>query len=118
VIAHVDVLRPVQIWAGYGKSAASFAANCRPRKVQVTVLVAQRGDAHQFGTVYSTIKMVAQHEVELKDFNGYQNLPIPNNDIPADKAGLTFVVVKLVSFYPGTKYKDTLISEISNYNQQ
>jgi hypothetical protein len=114
MIAHVDATKPVRIWAGFGKTPAIWAANCRPRKIQVTVLVAQRVGAHQFGTVFSMLKVAAQQEIELKDINGYQNLSLPKTDIPEDKAGLTFVAIKILSVYPGTKYKDTLISEISN----
>ncbi len=114
VIAHVDVLRPVRIWTGFGISKALFAANCRPRKIAVMVLVAEETSPHQDGTAYVNIKIVAQHEVELKDLNGYQSLPIPENNITDEKRHLTFLAIKILTVYHGTKYKDTLISEISN----
>lgn len=114
VIARVDLTKPVRIWAGFGHSLDYFKKNARPRKVLVTVLRAERGDAHQFGTVYQNIRAIAQGETELQDMNGYQALDLPSFDVDEDMAGLGFVAVKILSVYPGTKYKDALISEISN----
>ena len=81
----LDVNRPVEIWAGYGKSEALFYANNRPRKLRVCVLSA-RGwgnwvdphDMSQTSHGYSDLTVVATHTVELKDINDYQPLELPD----------------------------------------
>ena len=79
----LDPTKPVRIWAGYGKSPELFAANGRPKRLQVAVLRlrAAKPDAHD-ATGCSTSKyvepvVVARHEVDLRDFNGYQALSLP-----------------------------------------
>jgi hypothetical protein len=80
----------------------------------VTVLVAERLSHTQDGTVYMNIKARAQIEIELKDFDDYQPLPLPPFKLAANEENLSFVAIKILSVYPGSKYHDTLISEINN----
>jgi hypothetical protein len=113
VIAMIDTKKPAEIWGGYGKSERLFYANNRPRSVKVYTLVSTRGFAPQVGTAYADIKVLASIEVELKDFNGYQPLPLPQYQ-PGQNSGRTFVAVEILSVYRGTKYRDTCITEIRN----
>ena len=79
----LDLSKPVRIWAGYGRSPKLFAANGRPKRLRVTVLRLRRGeiDGHDATgcshSHYEKPVVVAAHEVELLDHNGYQELPLP-----------------------------------------
>jgi hypothetical protein len=114
LVVRVDATRPVRIWAGFGQSKDYFQKNARPHKVQLSILVAERSAANQRGTTYLNLKVLAQAEAELKDINGWQTLPLPPARLGANDGGLCFVAIKILSVYPGSKYKDTLISEIGN----
>jgi hypothetical protein len=113
VMVKVDVSRPISIWTGLGKSPALFAANARPRKVAVWVLAADKALAHQFGTGYAGIRVLARGEVELADKNEFQDLSLPKFDLPEGSAA-TFLVIQILSVYPGKKYADCCISEVVN----
>ena len=79
----LDLTQPIRIWAGYGKSPEQFAANGRPKQVEVTVLRlrAAEPDPHDAtgcsSSTYVEPMAVAGHEVALRDFNGYQALTVP-----------------------------------------
>ena len=80
----LDLSQPIRIWAGYGKSPEVFAANGRPKRVQVPVLrwrAAEPGPHDATGCSSSAFVepvVVASHQVALRDFNGYQALPAPS----------------------------------------
>ena len=70
-------------------------------------------------------KLSAKKKLTLKDINDWQPLDLGEyNEVDEwyykklDSYELqesnTFLAVQILSVYPGTKYKDTLISEISN----
>ena len=151
----LDLDRPVRIWAGYGKSPDLFEANARPKRVRVTVLrlrLRRDPDAHDatgcsFATYVEPVE-VAEHEVALEDFNGYQTLPVPEFEVEhydeypmewlmmdgterylhqqrVDAAEASpyepepweyayLLKLTLLEVYPGTRYDDTVISEIGN----
>jgi hypothetical protein len=111
VLAHVDPANPVRIWGGLGKSPALYAANSRPRKVRVTLLQGKRGDISEVGVIFTDLVAIGQHEVELKDTNGYQDLPLPKATLDPN-AGGTFVAIQILSVYRGAKYHDTCVCEI------
>ena len=155
VVPHfLDLTEPVRIWAGYGKSPELFAANGRPKRVQVTVLRvrAAEPDPHD-ATGCSTSKyvepaVVAGHEVDLRDFNGYQALPVPEFQLeyylkypmdwllmdgtermryqervdagevaPFERRPTEYAYLlrlTLLEVYPGSRYADTVITEIGN----
>ena len=79
----LDLTGPIRIWAGYAKSPELFAANDRPKRVQVTVLRVRAAepdprDATGCSTAtYVEPVVVAGPEVDLRDCNGYQALPVP-----------------------------------------
>ena len=81
----LDLNRPVELWAGYGKSETLFYANNRPKKVLVSVLKAkgwgdwfEAHDATGCSGGYGAFQVAASHTVLLKDFNGYQELKLPH----------------------------------------
>lgn len=120
--ACLDLNKPVEIWAGYGKSSAIFAANSRPKRIRVIVVSAKYAGASQYGTNYSDLQAVAEQEVTLKDLNGYQTLPIPafkRETYYWAEQGQSrdfdyFLAIEIVDVYKGAKYADTCISEVRN----
>ncbi|QSQ21158.1 hypothetical protein JY651_39135 [Pyxidicoccus parkwayensis] len=113
LLASVEQGSPVRIWAGFGKSDKLHAANARPRKVRVSVLQTRSAEANQVGFSYSGLTVVATGEVELKDVNGYQELKLPAFKADAKAKG-TFVALEVLSVYPGAKFEDLCISEVSS----
>jgi hypothetical protein len=85
----------LRIWNGYQKSKELFARNSMPRKIRVTVLDPTGGE-------------VTSRDAELQQTWGAQIVVL---DIPA-KRGLSAVRITIGSVYPGTKYKDTCISDV------
>ncbi len=119
VIARIDTRKPLEVWAGLGKSEKLYRENGRPRRVNVMVLQATDCEVNQYSTVFREIRVLARRTVELRDVNGYQALPLPDfkpQKIKASEAcldqGRTFVAIEILSAYPGTKYRDTCVSEI------
>ena len=98
--------RRAKIWAGYGKSPELFRANNRPKLIRVYQLEMEGvANDNSFIVRNST-------ETTLRDFNGFQPLPLPpffdgGDDVP----GYGFAI-EILSVYPGTKYHDTPISEV------
>ncbi len=117
LVVKIDASKPAEIWAGIGASPALFKANNRPAKVRIYVLAGVETDlarGAQYSMMrYSNLKVVAKHEAELKDINGYQPLPVPKYIMPAD-ADTTFVAIEILSVYKGSKYRDTGITEVRN----
>lgn len=118
VIARVDTQKQLEIWTGLGKSEKLYRENGRPRKVNVYVMQAADCEVNQYSTVYTNVRALARHTVELKDANGYQPLPLPGykplkaKRSPGCDQFITFVAVEILSVYPGSKYRDICISEI------
>ncbi|MYB51180.1 MAG: hypothetical protein F4X77_03110 [Acidobacteriia bacterium] len=83
----LDLTQPIRIWAGYGKSPELFAANGRPKRVQVTVLRLRAAEPDPHGatrcssSAYVEPVAVAGHEIALRGFDGYYALPIPEFQI-------------------------------------
>lgn len=119
VVAHINTARPSEIWTGFGASEKLHQANAVPRKVIVYVLESSGcACGQQCGDVYSGIRVLAKGEADLKNKNGYQQLPLPKHDLKPWKEGdppsASFVAIEILSVYPGSKYQDTCISEIRN----
>jgi len=113
--------KPLKIWAGYGKSNATFITNNRPKKVRVVVISAETHDFSQNDEWYRTLKVVKDSVVILKDLNGFQNLFLPtfkeesyfSQDRKEDVPYNYLLGLEILEVYPGTKYDDTCITEIS-----
>jgi len=125
LIVRVDTTKPVFISSGYQKSSDLFKKNSRPRAVRVWVLEATSAEPNQFSVVYSQVKTIAFQEDELIDSFGQQLLPLPLHTLSTiasvsdDSASEvshseSFVAIQILTVYPGTKYLDTCISEVSN----
>jgi len=84
----------LRIRNGYQKSEGLLKANSAPKDVRITILAAGREVTHT--TVALDRKM------------GWQDVVMP---LPAG-AGLSAVSLQVDSVHPGTKYKDTCISDI------
>jgi len=80
-----------RIWAGYHKSKDVYRKNARPRRIEV--IVSDEGEETVF-------------EVELKDTRSAQTVLF---DQPLRADSLKIV---LSTFYAGTKYKDTCITDV------
>jgi hypothetical protein len=103
---------PLEIWAGYGKSAKLHAANPRPRQIEVLVLARGPMVPVDPGTPYQDNRVIARRVVELADLNGYQPLPLPELPAGTADADRAFIALRILSVYPGTKWEDTCISEV------
>ncbi len=119
VIARVDTREPLEIWTGLGKSEKLHRENGRPRRVNVCVLQAVDCSVNQYSEIFTDVTVLARHTVELKDVNAFQPLPLPLHKPLKAKPSpacldqiTTFVAIEILSVYPGSKYRDTCISEI------
>lgn len=119
----VDPVRKVEIWAGLGASDMLHRMNTRPKEVRVHVIRAAPTGAAQTGYNHENVSLVASRVVVLKDLNGFQPLPVPafKKDV-FKKDGNEWeykywLLIELVSFYPGSKYADTCLSEIRNVRE-
>ena len=107
-----DSSRPIKIRTGFALSDALFKANNRPRKVRIYALSPARSDATQIGLLYSDWQVLTRKEFELKDLNAWQTVQLPAHK-PSETSG-SFIAIEILSVYKGTKYDDTLISEVMN----
>jgi hypothetical protein len=122
IVPCLDLKKPVKIWAGFGKSDAIFISNSRPKKIRTVVIRTPHGDAIQDGTVYKDLTLIAEETASLTDKNGYQNLPVPKfkietylpKDFDQKIEYQYFLGIEILEVYPGSKYEDTCISEITN----
>jgi hypothetical protein len=121
----IDLNSSVEIFAGYGKSEALRLANSRPKNINVHVirLKTKQGGASQCGTQYENLIKVVSRQVLLQDVGGFQKLIIPPFKREKYKSEnqdwdyTYWLMIEIVDVYPGTKYKDTCISEIRNFQQ-
>lgn len=124
VIAWVDVKRPVRIWTGFGKSQKTWETNNRPKDIKIFIIQGEVVGQSVNGPNYK-MKVIGEKKLTLKDINDWQPLDLGEyNEIDVGyykkldsyelQKSNTFIAVQILSVYPGTKYKDTLISEISN----
>ncbi len=123
VVVPVDATEPVRIWVGYGKSQRLWERNSRPRKVRVWVLQARKFGVNENDRNFEDIRVLVSLVAELRDLNGWQDLPIPEFEpLPMDSedsdnlsvGSTTLVAIQILSVYPGSAYTDTLITEIGN----
>jgi hypothetical protein len=130
----------VEIWAGFGKSNASYYSNNRPKIVKVFIIM----ELSFLGYDPDVRKLIPLEEkiIELKDINGFQQLKIPLFTDPVEsvksstdktqfrlninvknksenlyKNSLGFshsfkLGIQILSAFNGEKFKDTCISEI------
>lgn len=107
-----DSRQSIRIRPGFAMTDALFKANNRPRKIRVYAISPHKGDVTQMGLLYSDWKVLTQKEFELKDSNSWQSIQLPGHK-PSDTYG-SFIAIEIVSVYKGSKYDDTLITEVMN----
>jgi hypothetical protein len=110
VLLPLDTSKPIRIRAGFAKSPALYAANNRPRDVKLYVVSTGGLDATQSGAIYENLSVVLTHSVRLADRNEFQIVTLP----PHTPGNHSILAIEILSVYRGTRYRDTLISEISN----
>lgn len=122
MITKLDLSKKLEIHSGFGKNQALFAANNRPKTINLHIVRAlpQGGGQSQCGSNYHSLKIINSSKVILKDVNQFQPLPM----VPFKKETYLFqgeqwdyeywLMIELVDVYPGTKYQDTCISEVRN----
>jgi hypothetical protein len=115
LLARVDFSKPIKIFAGLGLNKNLFLANNRPKEIRVYIIeIGNIDDKSQIPT-YQKLKIKGTHNVELKDLFGFQNLNIPKYTLKKNNIGNKHIIgIEILSVYKGTKYSDTLISEVTN----
>jgi hypothetical protein len=113
----------LQIVNGYSKSPDRFAQNGRVERVEV-VLLGQGWNPPVQGSYNAALPVLGRHEVTLTDVRTPQPLPLPEWSVPADWAPdvpsgwnvaeqvPTFVALRILSTYAGSKWEDTCLSEV------
>lgn len=103
---------PIRIRPGFALSDALFKANNRPRRIKVYALNSTGRDTTQVGLLFWDWTVLTSKEFELKDSNAWQTIQLPAHS-PA-KESVNFIAIEILSVYKGSKYDDTLISEVMN----
>jgi hypothetical protein len=115
LLATLDFSKPIKIFAGLGLNKKFFEANNRPKEIKVYVIEIGKIESGAQIPSYNHLKIKETHTIELKDTFGYQPLNIPKYKLKNNSNGNKHIIgIEILSVYKGTKYSDTLISEISN----
>ncbi|TGM98983.1 NADase-type glycan-binding domain-containing protein [Leptospira dzoumogneensis] len=122
LIAIVDIRKPIKIWIGFGRSENSFFENNRPKRIRIHAFEAQGFSFGLDNVNLHNNKLLGSSEVELNDVNDYQKLTIPiyqlkgisNESTGFEKHFYSFIAIEILEVYKGSKYSDTLISEVQN----
>ncbi|NBC28828.1 MAG: hypothetical protein GVY29_02425 [Spirochaetes bacterium] len=136
ILVRIGESKGAEIWTGFGLSDRLHRRNGRPRELRVHVLQALTGAANQYDLTMGHLVKLAEGEVELKDVNGWQELPLPTFEpirdrrevetalrtffeavppnllVPEHLEAPIYLGLEITSVYPGTAYNDTLISEV------
>lgn len=110
VLLPIDTSKPIRIRAGFAKSQALYTANNRPRDIKLYVISAGKFDATQSGVIYENLSVVLTHSAALADRNEFQTIVLP----PHTAGQHSLLAIEIRSVYRGTRYRDTLISEVTN----
>jgi hypothetical protein len=136
LLVRIGQAERVEIWTGFGLSDRLHGRNGRPKRVRVHVLQPLTGAANQYDLTMGFFLKLAEGEEDLKDVNGWQELPLPDYEPLSDRAGVEaalepffedvppyllvpehlgtpiYLGLEILEVYPGTAYEDTLISEV------
>jgi len=106
---------PTKIFNGFGGSKPLYFANNRAKKIRVYILepkkIIAEIEADGQGAYAVDSKVIAKHEVELKDVYGWQALPLPKYDNKKQRP--LIVAIEILSAYKGKKYEDTCIAGVN-----
>ena len=121
----LDFDKTVYIWTGYGKSENLFYANSRPKKIRLCIIRGQDPGITQYGIVWEELVVISENEADLEDMNFYQEIVVP--EFKVDSFYFTpfdqvipyeyFLGLEILEVYPGSKYEDTCISEITSMDK-
>ena len=118
----VDFEKNVHIWSGYGKSEKLYYANSRPKKIRLCIVRAQEQGYAQYGTWWEKLVVIAENKAELKDTNYFQPIKLPEFETDSFYSQRYeqvmpyhyFLGLEILDVYPGSKWDDTCISEITS----
>ncbi|MFC2098524.1 hypothetical protein ACFLSP_02135 [Bacteroidota bacterium] len=118
----VDFKNDVRIWSGYGKSERLYYANSRPKKIRLCIVRGQEPVHTQYGIVWEKLVVIAENEAELIDTNFYQSIEVPEFKVDSFYSPMFeevmpygyFLGLEILDVYPGSRWDDTCISEITS----
>ncbi len=120
VVPLPDTSKGLQISAGYGKSESLWYKNSRPRLIEVSVFGQGWAPPVQ-GDMQQELPLMGRIVIALQDTMGWQGLPLPPIQDKVVKARTTqadvsqkasYLALRILDVFPGTKWSDTVISEI------
>ena len=113
LLVYINISKKAEIWTGFGKSESLFKKNNRPKKVRLHLFKSTEGGPTQNGYSYGNLKKVSTSEVTLKDVNKYQPLNLPKYTADKKEENANYILaIEILEVYKGSKYDDTLITEI------
>jgi hypothetical protein len=122
----------LNIFSGYGKNKKLYKQNARPKELCLSVFAAfnPQGYSTEKKTLYKMVEFPRKLFIKLSDHFGVQSFPLnffkknletfkkemlqcykKSFSQPMADSGL-ILKINILSFYPGTKYRDVCISEI------
>ena len=138
IIKPVQLSRPtkqyyLRLFNGYGKSKRHWKTNNRIRELKFHLAFAKEVSEYMnmmSGYTYNKIKYLCSLKVTAKDQFGFQYIKLNPKKCPAlktqswlkhkrkqfEKSAL-IIGIEILSVYPGSKYNDTLISEMDLVQQ-
>lgn len=128
----------LRIFTGYAKSKDLWLKNNRPRNIKIFVLKSTKHSVNINIPIPTNITVIDEQYATLKDVFDWQTLPVEKSKISFEnrkkardekysveerreywnKREEYMIGIQILSVYPGTKYQDTLISEISYDNEE
>lgn len=130
IIVPLSPAEKLRIFAGFAKSKDLWSKNNRPRNIKIFILAATERLPGSIEPFPINMKVIDEQYATLKDVFDWQPLPIEQSEIEkftenhkkkkpevSDTDFNYFNIefyfgVQILSVYPGSKYHDTLISEI------
>ncbi len=133
LIADLSPEKPLKIFTGYAKSKDLWLKNNRPRNIKIFILKSIKTSSNQMDSYPIDITVIDEQYATLKDVFDWQPLPVEKSKITFEnreksqdekyskkerdeyweKRENYMIGIQILSVYQGTKYQDTLISEIS-----
>lgn len=133
LIADLSPEKPLKIFTGYARSKDLWLKNNRPRNIKIFILKSIKTSSNQEDSYPIDITVIDEQYATLKDVFDWQPLPVEKSKITFEnreksqdekyskkerdeyweKRENYMIGIQILSVYTGTKYQDTLISEIS-----
>lgn len=111
----------IKIFPVFGANKKLFFENNRPKNISIYILIANEKSEAQDSIFYENFILIDLFNFELIDNFGFQSIDIPEHIMQKYSSYITkknviqdpvFISIKINSVYKGSKYSDTLISEI------